>query len=131
MITDRIETLLGKAIDKNVNETFNGLNDEKKFDGDVGIQNKMAQKICDEIIKTKEFAEFRLTFKNNVEKANEFLLKNFHSNFIESHSEEVTIHENESKSYQAPRSGKACCNFWKCNFVLQPHALPPLLKYHS
>jgi hypothetical protein len=98
MITDRIEALLGQSIDKNVNETFNNLNDESKFEGDVGIQNKMAQKISDDLIKTKEFAEFRTVFKSNVMKANEHLMKNFHSSFIECHSEEVTIHENESKS---------------------------------
>jgi hypothetical protein len=98
MITDRIEALLGNTIDKSVNETFNTLNDENKFDGDVGIQNKMAQKITDEIMKSKEFVEFRSTFKTNVLKANDYLMKNFHSSFIESNSEEVTIHDNENKS---------------------------------
>jgi hypothetical protein len=98
MITDRIEALLGNTIDKSVNETFGILNDENKFDGDVGIQNKMAQKITDEIMKSKEFIEFRSTFKATVLKANDYLMKNFHSSFIESNSEEVTIHDNENKS---------------------------------
>jgi hypothetical protein len=94
ILSDRIETLLGSSIEKHVNETFTS----SKFDGDIAVQNKMAQTICDDIIKTKEFSEFKHSFKQGIFKANEALVKNFHNNFIESNSEEVTIHDNESKS---------------------------------
>ena len=94
MITDRIEATLGSSIDKHVNEAFNAT----KFDGDIDLQNKTAQSICASIMRTKEFADFKVNFKANVFKANESLMKNFQSNFIDSNSEEVTIHENETKS---------------------------------
>jgi hypothetical protein len=94
ILSDRIETLLGASIEKHVNDTFTS----NKFDGDIGVQNKMAQNIFDDIIKTKEFSEFKSSFKQGIFKANETLVKNFHNNFIESNSEEVTIHDNESKS---------------------------------
>lgn len=94
MLTDRIEATLGTSIDKHVNETFN----TTKFDGDIDLQNKLAQSICVNIMRTKEFADFKSQFKSNVHKANESLVKNFQTNFIENNSEEVTIHENETKS---------------------------------
>lgn len=49
-LTDKIENILGISIDKHVNETFSST----KFDGDIDAQNKMAQTICANIIKTKE-----------------------------------------------------------------------------
>ena len=94
ILSDRIETHLGRSVEKHVNDSFN----TSKFDGDIAVQNKMAQTIFDDIIKTKDFTEFKSSFKQGVIKANEALLKNFHNNFIESNSEEVTIHDNESKS---------------------------------
>ena len=51
MLTDKIETALGTSIDKHVNENFN----DSKFDGDIDLQNKMAQTICASIMKTKEY----------------------------------------------------------------------------
>lgn len=94
MITDRIEAILGNSIDKHVNEAFNAT----KFDGDIDLQNQMAQSICVSIMKTKEFSDFKSSLKANVHKANESLMKNFQSNFIESNTEEVAINENETKS---------------------------------
>lgn len=94
MLTDRIEATLGSSIDKHVNDAFNTL----KFDGDIDLQNKLAQSICVNIMRTKEFSDFKTQFKANVFKANDSLMKNFQSNFIETNSEEITIHENETKS---------------------------------
>jgi hypothetical protein len=54
MLTDKIETTLGSSIDKHVNDTF----DSNKFDGDIELQNKMAQTICANIMKTKELCIF-------------------------------------------------------------------------
>ena len=95
MLSDRLESVLGDLVDKHVNGTFNS----SKFDGDIDLQSKMAEKIWADIMKTKEFAEFKSNLKGNVLRANEWLMKNFYSNFVESQSEEVTIHEShESKS---------------------------------
>ena len=94
MLTDKIDSVLGGSIDKHVNETFS----TKKFDGDIDAQNKMAQTICANIMKTKEFSEFKTTFKGNINKANEHLLKNFQSNFIESNSEEIGLNDNDKQS---------------------------------
>ena len=94
MITDRIEATLGRSIDRHVNDAFNS----NKFDGDIDLQNRTAQSICANIMKTKEFTDFNAEFKSNICRANDALMKNFQSNFIESNSEELTIHENETKS---------------------------------
>lgn len=93
-LRDKIETNLGDSIERNVNEAFANL----KFDGDIDLQNRVAQKICQDIIKTKEVAEFKSSFKNSIVKANDHLTKNFYANFIETNSEEVTLIENENKS---------------------------------
>lgn len=94
-LTDRIETNMGRTIEKHVNEAFS----RNKFDGDIDLQNTLAQKICQDILKTKDFNEFKNSFKTSVGKANEFLLKNFYNNFTECNSDEVTLmNENENKS---------------------------------
>ena len=95
MLTDKIENILGISIDKHVNETFSS----NKFDGDIDAQNKMAQTICANIMKTKEFTDFKLTFKKNITKANDALLKNFQTNFTENISEDVlNLNDNDNKS---------------------------------
>lgn len=91
---DKIETNLGESIDRSINEAFSNF----KFDGDIDLQNQLAQNICQEIIKTKKVADFKSSFKNHVLKANEYLGANFHANFIENNSEEVTLIDNENKS---------------------------------
>jgi predicted patatin/cPLA2 family phospholipase len=48
MLSDKLDTSLGGLIDKNVNDSFNS----SKFDGDIDSQ--LAEKICNDIIKTKE-----------------------------------------------------------------------------
>lgn len=50
MLTERIEKSLGTSIDNHVNEAFNNC----KLDSDIVVQNKMAETICNEIMKTKE-----------------------------------------------------------------------------
>lgn len=95
MLTDKIESVLGIPIDKHVNETFS----TKKFDGDIDAQNKMAQTICANIMKTKEFGEFKTTFKTNISKANDSLLKNFQANFVDTNCEEtLTLMDNDKQS---------------------------------
>lgn len=95
MLSDKIESILGPSIDKNVNETFSC----KKFDGDIDAQNKMAQTICANVMKTKEFVDFKETFKGNITKANDNLQKNFQANFIESqNSDELAINDTDKLS---------------------------------
>ncbi|CAF0787645.1 unnamed protein product, partial [Brachionus calyciflorus] len=93
LIRDKIETNLGDSIERNVNDAFANM----KFDGDIDLQNRVAQKICQDIIKTKEVAEFKASLKQNILKANDFLTKNFYANFIENNTEEATL-DNENKS---------------------------------
>ena len=50
LITERIETLLGESVDRHVNDAFS----YNQFDGNIDTQDKIAQKICNDIIKTKE-----------------------------------------------------------------------------
>jgi hypothetical protein len=94
MLSDKIDSILGSAIDKNVNDTFN----TKKFDGDIDAQNKMAQTICANVMKTKEFVDFKATFKDNITKANDNLLKNFHANFVDNPSDELAMNDTDKFS---------------------------------
>ena len=61
MITNRIEATLGNIIDKHVNDAFSSsdhvgeTNDvNATSSADIGVQNKLAQTIGDDIMKTKE-----------------------------------------------------------------------------
>lgn len=103
-IRDRIETNLGNSIEKHINDAFSNL----KFDGDIDLQNRLAQKICDDIIKSKDVYEFKNSLKSSVLKANENLTKNFYSNFVDSNSEEVTLLENENKSLTLTNDFEFC-----------------------
>jgi hypothetical protein len=44
------------------------------------------------------FSEFKTSFKTNVVKINDQLIKNFNNNFIETSSEEIILNENENRS---------------------------------
>jgi hypothetical protein len=93
-IRDGIENILGDIMDRHVNEAFNTM----RFDGDTDNQNRTAQMICDDILKTKEFNEFNVSLRGNISRANEYLMNNFQSAFNENVSE-TTTQENESKSF--------------------------------
>jgi hypothetical protein len=93
-IRDGIENILGDIMDRHVNEAFNTM----RLSGDTENQNKTAQMICDDILKTKEFNEFSVSLRNNISRANEYLMNNFQSAFNENVSD-LTAQENESKSY--------------------------------
>ena len=98
ILRDKIESALGEPVDRIVNEAFSS----SKFDGDIDVQNKLAHTICTDLMKTKEFAEFKSSFKSSVERSNEQLMKNFNANFFadSSNSEhEVNfLNDSESKS---------------------------------
>lgn len=87
--------MLGEPIEKIVNNAFS----VSKFDGDIDVQNKLAQKICNDLMRTKDFVEFKQSFKQNVLRTSESLVKNFNYNFLDNNSEEITFNEqNENKS---------------------------------
>lgn len=71
MLSDGLENKLGDVIDRSVNDSFNST----KFDGDIDSQNRMAEKIHNDVIKHKEYIENikRLLIEN---------VKNFSFEFI-------------------------------------------------
>jgi hypothetical protein len=96
ILRDKIDSSLGEPIEKTVHSVFFNAN---KFDiGDIDAQNKLAQSICNDIKKTKEFQDFKHSFKSNVIKVNDHLMKNFNTNFVDTNSDELAFADNENKS---------------------------------
>jgi hypothetical protein len=51
ILRDKIESSLEEPMEKIVNDTFSIY----KFNGDIDTQNKLAQTICKDIMRTKEY----------------------------------------------------------------------------